>query len=102
LIVEAIGLKFGFSGDKTVANATAAMAMRGLDQMYDVYQTSRSEILRCWVDFSQSKLGSVLRIRRSSQRVLGNDGLQLFLRALNAQTSGRARRQVPLSLVEVH
>lgn len=40
--MEAIGLKFRFSGDRAVANSTAAMAMRGLNQMYDVYQTSRS------------------------------------------------------------
>ena len=40
--MEAIGLKFRFGGDKAIANSTAAMAMRGLNQMYDVYQTSRS------------------------------------------------------------
>jgi hypothetical protein len=69
--------------------------------MYDVY---RDIIIR------DLKVGSI-SLRASSflyfvvgdhhQRVLGNEGLQLFLRALNAQASGAALRQFPCSLLSL-
>jgi len=76
------------------------LAIRGLNRMYDVYRDfmiKRSQDSRSIPHRASLVLDFVV-----DQRVLENDGLQLFLRALNAQTSDRQNcrgsSNFPLSL----
>jgi hypothetical protein len=80
-------LRFALGRDKAVANAPAVTGYERAQSNMRRSSSLKDQHSRRWVDFSPNEFGSVFRGRRSLQRALGNDGPQLVLRALNAQTS---------------